>query len=175
MKKLIYKLPFLISILAVIGGVFISIIFGVNEDFIKDKINAGLEKNVEIQSISDPVTKAEKLKTEADKNWRYYQRYHFHANGIASLTLAILVLLTLIEISKKEFIISSYSVSVGGFLYPYVWLFAGIYGPSIGRENAKEAFSLLGYMGGLYLLGIIYAFFLVATKPWNERINKLFS
>lgn len=175
MDKIVYKFPFLLSLIAVIGGVFISIIFGANEDFFKNKIKSGLEKNIEIQSISDPIVKADKLKSEADKNWRYYQRYHFHANGIASLSLAILVLLTLIQISKIEFLISSYLVTIGGFLYPFVWLFAGIYGPSIGRENAKEAFALLGYMGGVYLLGVIYTFILIAVKPWNDKINKFFS
>lgn len=27
-------------------------------------------------------------------------------------------------------LISAYVVSIGGFLYPYVWLFAAIYGPA---------------------------------------------
>jgi len=47
-------------------------------------------------------------------------------------------------------------VAIGGTLYPFVWLFAGIYGPEMGRSEAKEAFAFFGYMGGVFLLGGIY-------------------
>jgi uncharacterized membrane protein YedE/YeeE len=42
------RIPFVIAILTLISGVFISIIFGVNEDFFKDKIKEGLSKNEKI-------------------------------------------------------------------------------------------------------------------------------
>jgi hypothetical protein len=42
---MISRIPFVIAILTLIFGVFISIIFGANEDFFKDKIKEGLSKN----------------------------------------------------------------------------------------------------------------------------------
>jgi hypothetical protein len=153
MNGLSYKIPFLITILSVLGGVSIAIVFGVNEDFIKHKIAIGLENNPEIQAMQNFDEKALKLKDEADKNWRYYQRYHFHSNGIAAMTL--------------EYFAASYAISLGGFLYPFVWLFAGIYGPIMGRSNAKEAFAIFGYMGGIYLVGVLYVFYLALTKNWR--------
>ena len=162
-----FKIPFLLSIIAIIGGVFISILFGADESIFKKRIAQGLEKNIKIQSIVDVEIKAEKIKSEQDKNWRYYQRYHFHANGIASLSLAMLILLAFIKASKKEILIVSYMIAVGGFLYPFVWLFAALYGPEMGRDEAKEAFAIFGYMGGLYLLGIIYALYLAVARDWR--------
>ncbi|MFY7993857.1 MAG: hypothetical protein ACOVP4_11230 [Bacteriovoracaceae bacterium] len=165
-----FKIPFLLSIVAIIGGVFISILFGADESIFKNRIAQGLEKNIKIQSIVDADKKAEKIKSEQDKNWRYYQRYHFHANGIASLSLAMLILLAFIKASKKEILVASYMIAVGGFLYPFVWLFAALYGPEIGRDEAKEAFAIFGYMGGLYLLGIIYGLYLAAARDWRAPL-----
>lgn len=165
------KIPFLLTLLSLIGGVLIAIAFGANEDYFKAKIQAGLEKNPQIQSIQDPTIKAEKIKSEADKSWRYYLRYHFHANGIAGVTLALLIFITFIEAGQLQIMLASYAVSVGGFLYPFVWLFAGIYGPEMGRNEAKEAFRFFGYSGGLFLLGLIYMFYLTITKKISSRIQ----
>ncbi len=167
------KLPFLLTVIAMIGGVFISIIFGANESFFKDRITQGLAKNTKIQSIANEQDRSDKIKSESDKNWRYYQRYHFHANGIASLTLALLIFLAFVQASTKEILIASYMISIGGILYPFVWLFAAIYGPEMGREQAKEAFAFFGYMGGVHLIGIIYALYLAAMKPWRAPLGLL--
>jgi hypothetical protein len=161
------KIPLLLSMIAIIGGVFISIIFGVNEDFFQNRITQGLEKNVKIQLITDEKLKSEKMKSEQEKSWRYYQRYHFHANGIASMSLGLIILLAFVRASKKEILIASYMIAIGGFLYPFVWLFAALYGPEMGRSEAKEAFAIFGYMGGVYLLGVIYTFYLASTKEWR--------
>lgn len=167
MKDLSYKIPFLITVLSVLGGVLVAIVFGVNEDFIKHKIALGLEKNPDIQAMQNLDEKSLKLKAEANKNWRYYQRYHFHSNGIAAMTIGLLLLLLCLKLSKLEYFLASYAMSIGGFIYPFVWLFAGIYGPIMGRSNAKEAFFIFGYMGGVYLLGVIYTLFLAIFKKWT--------
>lgn len=165
------KIPFLLTLLSLIGGVLIAIGFGANEDYFKAKIQTGLAKNVNIQSIQDPILKADKIKAEADKSWRYYLRYHFHANGIAGVTLALLIFLTFIEASQMQLMLASYTVSIGGFLYPFVWLLAGIYGPEMGRDEAKEAFRFFGYAGGLYLVGLIFTFYLAISKKIITRIQ----
>lgn len=158
------KFPYILSLLGMVGGVIISIVFGVNEGVFKDRIQEGLMKNQKIQSMMDVEAKAAKLKTEADKNWRYYQRYHFHATGVGSMSLVILILLGFIKASQTQLLVSSYMISIGGFLYPFVWLFAAIYGPEMGRDEAKEAFAIFGYMGGVCLLGMIMASYLALVK-----------
>jgi hypothetical protein len=166
------KAPLVISLLGMIGGVIISIVFGANEGIFKDKIQAGLLKNEKIQSIADEGARAEKMKVEADKNWRYYQRYHFHATGVGSMTMAVLIFLGFVTASKKQILTAAYMISIGGFLYPFVWLFAGIYGPEMGRDQAKEAFALFGYMGGVCLLGMIFAAYLAISKPLKAPLGK---
>ena len=143
------KFPFVLAILGMVGGVVISIVFGVNEG-----------------------ERAEKMKVEAYKNWRYYQRYHFHAPGVGSMSLVLLIFLGFIQASKTQILTSSYMISIGGFLYPFVWLFAGIYGPEMGRDQAKEAFAIFGYMGGVCLMGMIFATYLAISKPLKAPLGE---
>jgi hypothetical protein len=152
---MLHKIPFMLAVFGMLGGVSIAILFGVNEDLIKDEIAAGLEQNTKLQSVSDPAEKEQMLEAEAEKNWRYYQRYHFHATGIGAMSLALLLFLVRVGAPEKFKLAASYLISVGGLLYPFVWLFAGMYGPVMGRSEAKEAFAVFGYMGGLFLVGVL--------------------
>ena len=160
------RMPFAISILGMSGGVFIAILFGLNEDLFKSRIDDGLHRNEKIMQIADEGKREAKLETEAEKNWRYYQRYHFHATGIGAMVLAALLLTLYIPASPKLLLASRFVLSVGGFFYPFVWLFAGIYGPEMGRSEAKEAFAVLGYAGGLVLAGLLAVlYFLLRYGP----------
>ncbi len=74
-----------------VGGVFIAIMFGANESFFKNKIAKDLDNNQKILHIQDISQRKAKIKKEASKKWRYYQRYHFHSTAIGSMSLAILI------------------------------------------------------------------------------------
>ncbi len=160
------KIPFVLAILSMTGGVFIAILFGVNEEMFQARIKAGLEKNVKVQQIINAEEKSAKIKSETDKNWRYYQRYHFHATGIGAMMMGLLLFLAQLKLKPNAFYPPAYLLSVGGLLYPLVWLFAGIYGPEMGRAEAKEAFALFGYMGGLFLAGSVWTLWLSLRKEY---------
>lgn len=63
-------------------------------------------------------------------------------------------------------------VSIGGFLYPFVWLFAGIYGPVMGRYEAKEEFAIFGYTRGLFLVGLILTGIILLRYPLKFTTEK---
>lgn len=149
------KIPFSLAILSIIGGVSIAILFGINEELFKNRISEGLQKNIKIQQMEEPA-RTEKLSSEEGKLWRYYQRFHFHATGIAAMMLGLLLFVSRLNAPRRSINVAAYLVSIGGFLYPFVWLFAAIYGPEMGRSEAKEAFAIFGYMGGLFLVGAIW-------------------
>ncbi len=159
------KLPFFLAVLGMTGGVFIAILFGVNESYFKNTIEKGLQTNSKIMAITDLAAQASAIQSETDKNWRYYQRFHFHATGIGAMSLAALILLSFTLAPSVLKSTSAYLISVGGLLYPFVWLFAAIYGPSMGRSEAKESFAFLGYTGGLFLLGLILLLFMIIKYP----------
>jgi len=162
------RIPFMIAILGMTGGVFIAILFGVNEDIFKNKIQEGLSRNIKIQEMVDSPEKTAKISAEAEKNWRYYQRFHFHATGIGAMMLSLLLFLGRLRAPRKPVEIAMWMISVGGFLYPFVWLFAGLYGPEMGRSEAKEAFAVFGYMGGIFLVGCALTLGLTVKYPLKD-------
>ena len=159
------KLPFIISVLTMISGIVIAILFGVNEDIFKNKIAGDLAQNQKIMSIVDIDKREAKIESEMSKNWRYYQRFHFHSTGIGAMSLASLILLSFSLAPLGLRLAGSYMIAAGGFLYPYVWLFAGLYGPIMGRSEAKEAFRIFGYMGGVFLVGMLILLFALIKYP----------
>ena len=161
------RLPYIIALLGMILGVFISILFGANEGIFKDKIARDLNQNEQITQIVDTTEREAKLTAEKSKNWRYYQRYHFHATGISGISLATLLLLAFSLAPATIKLVASYLVSLGGFFYPFVWLFAAMYGPIMGRTEAKESFAIFGYMGGVFLVGLIIAIVLFTKYPFR--------
>lgn len=162
------KAPFSLAILCMVGGVFIAILFAVNEPMFVNRIHQGLDRNLKVQQIQDPVEKAAKISSETDKVWRYYQRFHFHATGIGAMMIGLLLFLSQLNAPKLQVKASAYMISIGGFLYPYVWLFAGIYGPEMGRSEAKEAFAIFGYMGGVFLVGALCTLILAIRYPMKN-------
>lgn len=166
---MIHRIPFALALLSLIGGILISIFFGINEDYFKNKIASGLEKNEQIAAISDPAEKAAVVANEKQKNWRYYQRFHFHASGIGAITLGVLLLLLHVQAPEKLRVLTAWAVASGGLLYPFLWLFAGMYGPEMGRDAAKETFSFFGAMGMVFLAGLIAAFITVLKYPLRSH------
>ena len=155
------KIPYAIALCGMIAGVFIAILFGVNEDMFKEQIKRGLNNNPAIIALTDPIAKESKISSESSKLWRYYQRFHFHSTGIGAMSLALLILLAFIKAQPKAKLLCGYCIAVGGFLYPFVWLLAAIYGSESGRHAAKETFAVFGWMGGIFLIGIIFELFLL--------------
>lgn len=158
------KFPFMISLFGIVLGLFIAILFGINEDIFKDRIAKGIGNNLKYQSLTTTAEKNDYKKKEADKNWRYYQRFHFHGTAINSMSVALILLILIVNISSPLQIYLSYVLSISGLLYPFIWLFAGMFGPLIGRNEAKEKFAVLSYMGGVYLIGVTTLLILVGRK-----------
>ncbi|MFT6630234.1 MAG: hypothetical protein ACJAS4_000168 [Bacteriovoracaceae bacterium] len=164
-----FKNSILVAMSGIILGIAIAIVFGVNEDLFKNKIEKGILLNPKYSKIEN---KNEFLKKEASKNWRYYQRFHFHASAIGTMSLALLLLINFTSAPGIRKKVLCPILAISGFLYPFVWLFAGIYGPEWGRTEAKEFFAVFGYMGGVYLVTIIWVFIeVVKTEKFLTKIK----
>ncbi|GJL66153.1 MAG: hypothetical protein NPIRA05_11240 [Nitrospirales bacterium] len=70
------KIGLALVLLGLLFGVGMGIVFGVNEDLFKDYIAQGITANPDVHDAKSP-----------DKIWRYAQRAHFHATGIAAFSL----------------------------------------------------------------------------------------
>lgn len=140
-----------IVLLSLFFGVALGISFGVNEDAYKNYVAEGVAAHPELHD-----------ETSEDKIWRYVQRTHFHAGGIAAFCLSLIILVMFSDLSRKLQRISSILIGLGSF-YPLAWLSMFFLSPSIGRGPAHEHLLtlLFTYVGvGGILLG---SFFLLAN------------
>lgn len=133
-------------LLGLLFGVFLGVGFGVNEAMFKDYIANGIALNPGVHDVNSQ-----------GKIWRYGQRAHFHAVGIAAFSLGLLVFVTFSSLTDKMKKISSVAIGLGGF-YPLAWFSMYLLAPSIGRGAAHshiltELFTMVG-VGGL-LVGIM--------------------
>lgn len=141
-------------------GLSMGILFGVNEDAVKGYIDSGIEAHQELHD-----------KKSSSKIWRYAQRSHFHALGIAAFSLAIILLINFSTMRERYKKISSLLIGLGSF-YPLSWFSMFLLAPSLGRSEAHHhwittAFVYLGIGGlvcGLFLITANLFFGLLSDK-----------
>lgn len=145
------KIGLALVLLSLSFGVGMGISFGVNEDIYKSYIAEGIQVHPDVHD-----------EKSEDKIWRYAQRAHFHATGIAAFSLGLIILVMFSGMKTGLKTVSSILIGLGGF-YPLGWFAMFLLAPSIGRGAAHhhlltQVFTYVG-VGGL-LLG---AFFLFAS------------
>ena len=135
------KLLIGISMLTLVFGIGLGMIFGIAEGTVIAYISEGVATHPDVHD-----------EQSAGKIWRYAQRAHFHATGIAafSIGLLLLVLHSSLKPGLKKF--TAILIGLGG-LYPLSWFTMFILAPSIGRSAAHhhiitETFTYIG-VGGL--------------------------
>ena len=135
------KIGLAIVLISLFFGVGLGIAFGVNEDAFKDYVSEGIAANPEVHDESSQ-----------SKIWRYVQRAHFHAGGIAAFCLGLIILVMFSDLSAKLKRVASILIGAGS-VYPLAWFVMFFLAPSIGRGAAHEhlltkLFTLIG-VGGL--------------------------
>lgn len=140
------KIGLALVLLLLIFGVGMGISFGVNEDIYKSYIAEGIQEHPDVHD-----------EKSQDKIWRYAQRAHFHATGIAAFSLGLVILLMLSGMKARMKTVSAVLIGLGG-LYPFAWFTMYRLAPSIGRGAAHDHFltELFTYVGvGCLSLGMI--------------------
>ena len=141
------KIGLALVLLGLAFGVGMGISFGVNEDAYKSYIAKEIQAHPEVHD--------EKSK---NKIWRYAQRAHFHAMGIAAFSLGLIILVIFSDMKARLKTVSSVLIGLGGF-YSLAWFTMFLVAPSIGRGPAHhyfltEIFTYIG-VGGLLLGALI--------------------
>lgn len=132
--------------LALAFGIGMGVSFGVNEDAYKDYIANEIQAHPEVHD-----------EKSRDKIWRYAQRAHFHATGIAAFSMGLIILIMVSGMKSQLKTVSSFLVGLGGF-YPLSWFTMFMLAPSIGRGPAHHYFltELFTYIGvGGLLAGML--------------------
>jgi hypothetical protein len=141
------KIGLLLVLFGLIFGVGMGISFGIQEDRYKAFIAEGVAAHPDLHDSKSPA-----------KIWRYAQRAHFHATGIAAFSLGLLMLI--MHAHLKPCVKQWAAIAIGmGSLYPLSWFTMFLLAPTMGREAAHghvltELLALSG-IGGL-LIGISF-------------------
>jgi len=136
--------------LGLLFGIGLGIVFGANEDLFKDYIAQGIAAHPEVHDAKSP-----------DKIWRYAQRAHFHATGIAAFSIGLLLLVAASSLTEKLKKTTSVLIGLGSF-YPLAWYSTFLLAPTIGRDAAHEhalteMFLFIGVGGLVFGLAILLA------------------
>lgn len=159
-----------ITLLLLLFGIGMGIMFGVAEDTFKDYIAQGIAAHPDLHDDKS-----------ASKIWRYAQRAHFHATGISAFSLVLIMIVFFSSLATKLKTIASILISLISF-YPLAWFTMFFLSPSLGRDAAHhhiitELFTYIGTGGLLLGLGILMAnifFGLFQGKPRQYRENNDF-
>ena len=130
-------------------GVGMGIAFGINEGMFLAYVERGIQAQPDIFN-----------EQSAGKIWRYAQRAHFHAGGIAAFSLGLIILVVFSNLKTGMKTLSSALIGLSGF-YPLSWFTMFVLAPSIGTQAAHhhfltETFTYLG-VGGLLLGTLLLA------------------
>ena len=132
--------------LCLLFGIGLGVTFGFNEVFFETYVAQGIGAHPELHDANSP-----------KKIWRYAQRAHFHATGIAAFSIGLLLLVSASSLNQQLKMITAFLIGLGG-CYPLAWLTMFIVAPSIGTgaAHAHPVTELLTYVGvGGLLLGLV--------------------
>ena len=137
-------------LLGLLFGIGLGVTFGVNEELFEQYVAQGIAAHPEVHDAKSQ-----------DKIWRYAQRAHFHATGIAAFSIGLLLLVSVSSLKKILKKVAAVFIGLGGF-YPLAWLSMFLLAPSIGRDAAHshpitELFVFIGVGGLLLGLAILLA------------------
>jgi len=143
------KMGLALVFLGLTFGVGMGISFGMNEEMFQSYIERGIQAHPDILS-----------EKSAGTIWRYAQRAHFHATGIAAFSLGLVILVALSSLKTGMKSLASVLIGLSGF-YPLSWFTLFLLAPSIGTKAAHhhfltETFAYLG-VGGLLLGALLLA------------------
>jgi hypothetical protein len=117
------RLGLVLSMLTLIFGISMGVLFGANEDGVQEYISEGTATH---QSLHDGKSRS--------NIWRYAQRAHFHATGVSAFALVLILITGSISLSRHGKFIASTLTGVGS-LYPLSWLGMFPLSPSLGRDG----------------------------------------
>ena len=131
------KAGLFLVMLTLIFGIGMGVVFGVNEDAVKSYITEGVAAHPAVHDDQS-----------SSKIWRYAQRAHFHATGIAAFSIGLLLLIMHSSLGSKLKAVAAILVGLGG-VYPLAWFSMFVLAPSIGRSAAHhhivtEMFTYIG-------------------------------
>lgn len=152
----------LLGVLTLLFGYLMGVTFGLNEDLIRDRLQASATAAGPTVYAADPAAADAVL----EKSWSYMQRAHLHAGALGTATIALSLVLVMLGTGAALARTLSIALGAGGLGYSIFWMLAGFRAPGLGSTGAaKESLALLAIpsSGAVVLSTAIIAALLVAA------------
>ena len=155
----------ILAVLTLLLGFGLGVVFGLNEDAIKDRLTASAASAPASAYQGDEA----KIKAVLDKSWVYMQRSHLHAGALGAVAVALSLVLLLLGTPPVQARVISTSLGAGSLGYSGFWLWAGFRAPGLGGTGAaKESLSWLAIpSSGLVVAGTFGVLMLLALALWR--------
>jgi hypothetical protein len=123
-----------LAVLSILFGFCLGIIFGLNEDLIKNRLSASAS------SVIATVYQGNSAKTQPvlAKSWDYMQRGHLHGGGIGTAAIAMIVVLLLTGTRPSVIRVLAIALGGGALAYAIFWVWAGFLAPGLGSTGAAK-------------------------------------
>ncbi|MBE0542141.1 MAG: hypothetical protein IH623_12195 [Verrucomicrobia bacterium] len=154
----------MLAVLTLLYGQGLGILFGINEDSVKQRLKTSAE------AVRDAAYKGDEaaIKAVLDKSWAYMKRAHLHAGGLGTTAIALILLLPIVGASAWITRIVSLALGAGGLGYSIYWMWAGFRAPGLGSTGAaKESLDWLALPSSIaFVLATIWMLALL-TVAWR--------
>jgi hypothetical protein len=151
----------MLAVLTLLYGQGLGIVFGINEDRVKQRLKTSAE------TVRDTAYKGDEaaIKAVLDKSWAYMKRAHLHAGGLGTTAIALILLLPMVGASAWITRIVSLALGAGGLGYSIYWMWAGFRAPGMGSTGAaKESLDWLALPSSIaFVLATIWMLILLAV------------
>lgn len=162
----------ILAVLTLLFGQGMGIVFGLNEDAIKSRLEADA---AEVQAT---IYKGDEAASKAvlSKSWSYMQRAHLHAGGIGTSAIALIIVLCMVGAPRIITTLLSLALGAGGLGYSVFWMWAGFRAPGLGSTGAaKESLKWLampssgGFVVATLAVLILILFWFFANRGNESR------
>ncbi len=156
----------LLSVLTLLLGFGLGVVFGLNEDLIKSRLSAAAASSTSTVYQQDP----QAMKAVLDKSWTYMQRSHLHAGSLGTSAIALTVVVVLLGTGARIAAAISLALGAGGMGYALFWVWAGFRAPALGgTAAAKESLAWLAIPSAGLIVAATLAVAVLLIVAMRER------
>lgn len=161
------RVGMVLVLLSLMYGFGLGIYFGVFEDQIKGGLKADAQAVLETVYQGDEA----KMNKITKKSWTYIKRAHFHATGMGTTGLVLILALAMVPAKRIWRSVTAFLLSFGALFYPICWMLAGRAAPALGSTGlAKDELSWLARPAATgSAIGVALALFIILSALFSSK------
>lgn len=161
----------LLAVLTLLFGQGMGIVFGLNEEAIKSRLEA------DAAEVHETIYKGDAVASKAVtvKSWSYMKRAHLHAGGLGTSAIALIIVLCIVGAPRLVSTLISLALGAGGLCYSVFWMWAGFRAPGLGGTGvAKESLKWLAMpSSGAFVLATVAVILVILTWIFAKRESEI--